>query len=379
MKQKKCRVLHIIPNFRPGGAERLVIELMKASDQEIFEIAAVSLYPESGTILEKEINKNDLKVFYCDKKIGLDLRMFYKLYRIFKEFKPDVVHTHLSVLRYSLLPSILCRIPLRVHTVHSIAQKEVDRIGKIIHFYAFRFAGVVPIGISQNIAASIKEIYGKHIYVPVIYNGVPTASYVSQPGKVLQKEKNKIILHVGSFSTAKNHPLLIEAFEIVQKECPETRLWLVGEGPNIPKVKSLVDEKGLSCCVSFLGIRDDVPTLIASSDIFVMSSDWEGLPLAVIEAMAAGKPVVTTNVGAIPEIVKDGESGIVVPPGNRENLANAILRLLRDHALRERMGNQAKKRAISSFDISRTAREYENLYLYMLGIKGTKDRENQDS
>jgi len=366
---RKIRVLHIIPNFGPGGAERLVLGLMEATDKERFEVAAVSLYPESGTILEKEIKEQGLKVYFLNKHRGLDLRMIPQLYRLFKFFRPDVVHSHRYVLRYSLLPSLFCRIPVRVHTVHNVAQKEADWVGKLVHWIAFRLGKVVPVSISQEVARTVHAVYGKDIYTPVIYNGIPTRQFVSSKEQGITKKENEnniTLLHVGRFAPQKNHLLLIEAFALAVKEYPSMKLWLVGDGPLRPAVEKAIVKMGLERKVLFLGIRDDVRKLLADSDLFVLSSDYEGVPLAVLEAMAAGKPVVATAVGGVPELIEDGETGILVPPRNPEALAQGILRLAKDADLRQRMGKAAQERAQERFDISQTAREYEILYLRLL-------------
>lgn len=373
MMKEKIRVLHIIPNFGPGGAERLVVDLMQAADKERFEVAAVSLYPESGTILEREIRAKGLKVYYLGKHKGLDLRMIPRLYRLFRAFRPNVVHTHLYVLRYVLLHALFCRIPVRVHTVHSVAPKEVDRVGKLVQWFAFRLGGVVPVGISQMVASTIKNLYGRSIFVPVIYNGIPTGRFVSGVINAdIKKNRELILLHVGRFASAKNHQFLIEAFAIAFKEVPQMRLWLVGDGPLRPAVESRIRELGLEEEVSFLGIRDDIPELLAEADIFVLPSDWEGVPLTVLEAMAAGKPVIATAVGGVPELVEDGVTGILVPPRDARALAQEIIRLARDPDLRRAMGEAGQKKAVERFDISRTARGYEDLYVKLLMEGGRK-------
>ena len=364
---KKVRVLHIIPNFGAGGAERLLVDLLEAFDQERFEVAAVSLYPESGTILEEEIKEKGLKVYFLNKRRGLDLRMIPQLYRLFRAFRPDVVHTHRYVLRYTLLPMLFCRVPVRVHTVHSVAQKEVDRIGKLVHWIAFRLGGVVPISISREVANTVRAVYGRGIHTPVIYNGIPTTRFVSRAGRDnAKKEKNVVLLHVGRFAPEKNHLLLIEAFALALKEYPTMQLWLVGDGSLRPAVEKAIAEMRLAGKVLFLGIRDDVPKLLAGCETFILSSDYEGVPLAVLEAMAAGKPVIATTVGGVPELVEDGVTGILVPPRDPQALAQAILRLVKDPDLRQRMGKAAQERTLERFDIARTAREYEALYLKLL-------------
>lgn len=367
LSMKKVKVLHIIPDLGPGGAERLLVNLLEAFDHERFEVAAVSLYPESGTILEQEIKGKGFQVYFLNKRRGLDLRMIPQLYRLFRTFRPDVVHTHRYVLRYTLLPTLFCRVPVRVHTVHNVAQKEVDRVGKLVHWIAFRLGGVVPVSISREVANTVRAVYGRAIHTPVIYNGIPTTRFVSSAGRDnAKKEKDVVLLHVGRFAPQKNHLLLMEAFALAVKEYPTMQLWLVGDGPLRPAVEKALAEIKLEGEVLFLGIRDDVPELLAGCDAFILSSDYEGVPLAVLEAMAASKPVIATAVGGVPELVEDGLTGVLVPPRDPQALAQGILRLVKDPGLRQRMGKAAQKRALELFDIARTAREYEALYLKLL-------------
>jgi glycosyltransferase involved in cell wall biosynthesis len=319
--------------------------------------------------LEKEVKEKGLKVYFLNKHSGLDLRMIPQLYRVLRAFHPDVVHTHRYVLRYTLLPALFCRVPIKIHTVHNVAQNEVDRIGKLVHWIAFRLGDVVPVSISQEVANTVRAVYGQDIYTPIIYNGIPTKRFISCI-KQDETKKNVVLLHVGRFAPQKNHLLLIEAFALAVKEYPAMQLWLVGDGPLRPVVEKTIVEMGLEEKVLFLGIRDDVPKLLRASDIFVLSSDYEGVPLAVLEAMTDGKPVIATGVGRVSELIEDGVSGILVPPRNPEMLAKGILQLAKDTELRHLMGQAAQKRALEHFDISRTAREYEALYLKLLRERG---------
>jgi glycosyltransferase involved in cell wall biosynthesis len=368
---KKIRILHIIPNFGTGGAERLVVSLLEATDKERFEAAAVSLYQETGTLIEKEIKEKRLKVYYLDKHPGLDLRMILELYRLFRTYCPDVVHTHRYVLRYVLLPALFCRVSLRVHTVHNIAQNEVDSLGKLVHWIAFRLANVVPVSISRAVAKTVNDVYGQNIYTPVIYNGIPTRRFVSKEERNGTRAKvNAILLHIGRFEPQKNHQLLIEALAFVVIEYPRVLLWLVGDGLLRPAIERLVIDKGLEENVLFIGEVHDVKNFLADSDIFILSSDWEGFGIVIAEAMAAGKPVVSTAVDGVPELVEDGVTGILVPPRDPKALAQGILQLIKDPGLRQSLGDAAQQRVIERFDISKTAKEYEALYLRLLQERG---------
>ncbi len=367
-KKRKFRILHVIPNFKPGGAERLLINLLDVFDKEKFEIAAVSLFPEMGTILEEEIKEKGYKVYFLNKHRGLDLRMFLRIYSVLKNFKPDVVHTHLYVMRYTLIPTFLNRVPVLVHTVHNVAQKEVTLLGKIIHKFAFKWLRVIPISISQEVTRTIKIVYGKAIRTYMIYNGIPTSKFFLRSDKK-NKKGNIILLHVGSFKQQKNHMLLIEAFSLVAKEHSNIYLWLVGNGELRQFIENAVNKKRLNEKVTFLGIRNDVAKLLNKCNIFILSSDWEGMPLTILEAMASGKPVVSTAVGGVPELVKNGVTGLLVPPSNSRALAKAIIQLSNNNILCSSMGEKGRKRVVEQFDISKTAKKYEDLYKVLLKEK----------
>lgn len=361
--------MHIIPNFGLGGAERLVVDLMGSMDRDQFEVAAVSLFPEDRSILEEEIREKGLKVFFLNKRLGPDPKVIVPLYRLIQDFKPHVVHTHRYVLRYTLLPALLHRVPVLVHTVHSVAQNEVDTVGKWVHKMAFRFCGVIPVSISREVATTVKALYGPRLYTPVIYNGIPTARFLKMDPANARRGK-LVLVHIGRFALPKNHSLLIEGLARALGSHPVMELWLVGDGPLRSEVERLVRKRNLQEHVRFLGLRKDIPELLAQADILLLPSDWEGVPLVVLEAMAAGRPVVATRVGGVPELIEEGKTGLLVPPRDSGALARAILRLAKDPELRRRMGEAARKRALERFDIHRTAQAYAELYLKLL--KGWK-------
>jgi len=373
---KKLRILHIIPTFGAGGAEFLVVNLCRYLVNLNFDVGVATLYPPKGINKDIAISQSTqlsnagVEVFHLNKRIGLDIKVIFQLYNTLDGFRPDIIHTHCYVLRYTLLPTLFCRIPVRVHTVHSVAPKEVDWVGKMVHWIAFRVGGVVPVSVSQEVAKTVQALYGRGIHTPVIYNGIPTRHFISNALQDDAKKKHVILLHIGRFAPQKNHILLVEAFAMALKEYPAMRLWLVGDGLLRDQVETLVKEKGLERNVTFLGIREDVPKLLSEADVFLLPSEWEGVPLTVLEAMAAGKPVIATAVGGVPELVKDGVSGILVPSRNHGALAKAILCLAKDPDLRQRMGKAGQQRAIEHFDISRTAKGYEALYLKLLRERG---------
>lgn len=363
----RVRVLHVIPHLAMGGAEKSLVNLLKAFDDSRFEVAVVSLYPEGERLLEQELKEDGIQVYFLNKHQGLDLGMVLALHRLFHSFKPDVVHTHLSSLRYTLLPMLLCCVPVRIHTVHTVARNETDWIGKPIRWIAFRFFDVVPVSICRNVAKTIRAIYGRRLRTPVIPIGIPTGQFACT-GRHWggDEEPDVVLVHIGRFSPEKSHLLLIESFAMAVKQYDTMHLWLVGDGELRPVVEDQVSKRGLQEKVSFLGIRANVAKLYAEGHLLILPSNWEGSPQVIMEAMAAGLPVIATAVGGVPEMVEDGITGILVPPRDSESLTQAILQLATAPKLREKMGDAAIERAKERFDIGNTVARYERLYLSLL-------------
>jgi len=178
-----------------------------------------------------------------------------------------------------------------------------------------------------------------------------------------------ILINVARLSREKNHALLVRAFSKAVQSCPNLELWLVGDGELRRDIEELVKQLGLEEKVKFFGVRSDVPELLSQADIFVLSSDYEGFGLVVAEAMAAGLPVIATAIGGIPEILEGGRAGILVPPKDVDALAKAIVELARDEKKRAELSDYGRKLVAERFDIRRTVREYEKLYLELLEKK----------
>jgi glycosyltransferase involved in cell wall biosynthesis len=235
-----------------------------------------------------------------------------------------VVHTHIIGLNYAYPLMLRYRTPARVHTVHSLAQREMGvRVGAWVRMLAFRYrlGGVVPVAVADEVRASIQQLYG-YPDPPLIPNGIPTDEYAPDPDRRVQwrqahgiEPHATVLVHVGRFAPPKNHALLIEAFAQVRSDAP-LYLLLVGGGELENAVREQVAALGLQGRVRFLGMRADVADILRASDVFVLSSRWEGNPLSVLEAMAAGLPVVSTAVGGVPELVQEGVTGLLVPPND---------------------------------------------------------------
>ncbi|MBU0638910.1 MAG: glycosyltransferase [Planctomycetes bacterium] len=365
----KYRVLQVLDNFTLAGAQRMAVHLTRALDRERFEVEMISLFPKMGTELEDMAAGDGYRVTFLNKKLGFDPRVFFRINRVLKRFRPHVVHTHVGALRYSLPAMLWRRIPAKVHTIHNVADKETSL--QWVNRLAFRL-GVRPVAIADEVAASMRRFWGIDGF-PNIPNGIPVQDYQTPvvPRAAWREREgfspdDFLFVFVARFMVQKNHKLLLRSFPEVVAADQRARLLLVGDGPLRPELEELIRAQGIQERVHLLGLRTDVADILAAADIFVMSSDWEGNPLTVMEAMAAGKPVVSTDVGGVAELVEDGKSGLIVPPGDQGALVGAMTRVMREPELVERMGQAAVERALDRFDVSAMARGYETLYESML-------------
>jgi glycosyltransferase involved in cell wall biosynthesis len=335
------RVLEVLATLKRAGAEHVATQLASRLDAET---AIVSLFDPFPHGLDPGV-----PVFYLGKRPGLDPRMYPRLARVIREFRPDVVHTHSYVMRYALP---VARRTALVHTVHNLAEREVEAFGRLVHRVAWR-AGAIPVAVSAEVARSFRDVYG---FEPkVIPNGIDTAAYV-RPGARERWRRahgftnsDRVVVSVARLDPQKNPLGLIEAFSRV----PDAHLVMAGAG------RLGID---LPARVRLLGVVEDVPELLAAADAFALASDWEGQPVSVLEAMAAGLPVAATAVGGVPEVVEHGVTGLLVPRGDMRALGDAIAAVLGARA----MGEAGCRRA-ARFDLSRMVDAYAELFRGLAG------------
>jgi glycosyltransferase involved in cell wall biosynthesis len=360
------RVLQVIPTLAVGGAERVVALLALHLHRSGHTVGVVSLYDPCGSWIETELRANGIPIHFLGKHPGLDLRMIPRIARVVGRFRPDVLHTHLYVLKYvlpSLAASNRCRV---VHTVHNLAEHEVERLSLIIQSIAFR-AGVVPVAIGEAVAESMHKLYRlppRHR----IPNGIPVSDYAPPPRAREEVRASLAIpgdaptfVTVGRLEPQKNSKSLIEAFASPRLRLLGAHLLLAGDGELRRELEAQAKALEIGDRVHFLGVRADIPRVLAAADVFVLASRYEGNPLTVMEAMAAGKPVLATAVGCVPELVSDC-AGLLVAPGDGPALEAAMVDLASDLTRARARGEAAALIARSRFDASVMASAYEKLY-----------------
>ena len=334
------KILQVIPYFCFGGAETMCENLTYALSNLGHEVTVVSLYAER-TPISQRMEAAGVKILYLDKKLGLDLSMIPKLMKIMKQEKPDVVHTHLDVIKYAVAAARLSGIRRCVHTVHNVAHEEAEgRLQKIVNTVYFKLGWSVPVALSPEVRRTIVSFYGlKEETVPMIYNGVDL-------GKCIPKEDYSLsepacLLHIGRFNDQKNHKGLLEAFAQVLKRHPNCCLKLIGDGDLREAVERQAEALSIRDKISFLGSQSNVHPFLQAADVFLLPSKFEGMPMTIIEAMGTGLPIVATAVGGVPDMLTDQESGLLVSC-QPEKVAEAVCKLLDSEDFRKKLGTNAR-------------------------------------
>lgn len=361
------RVLHVIGSLGAGGAEKLVAGLARRRSPGT-SVGVCVLGSPMGTAIEESLSRAGVPVWFMSKHRGPDLRVPLRIARVISVFRPHVVHTHGYAIRYSLAAQTLRSVPLSVHTLHNVPPRETDAVGRWINLVAFRRNWVRPIAITKLLANETARFYGLAAMPPVVYNGLD----LTELTRLGQKESRlllgipaeaKLVVNVGRLAPQKNHELLLLAFVEVRKVIPECVLAIVGDGPLRPRIEELARRLGVERQVLLLGVRRDVSVILSASDVFALSSSWEGLPFAVLEAMATELPVVATQVGGVPEAVNHDVTGFLVPPGDPNGFAAALVKALTlPQPSKSAMGRRAREYVVAHFDLRATVRAYESLY-----------------
>jgi len=353
------KIMQVIPYFCFGGAETMCENLTYALTDLGHTVTVVSLYAER-TPISRRMESAGIRILYLDKKLGLDLSMVPKLTKIMKQERPDVVHTHLDVIKYTVAAAKLAGIKRCIHTVHNVAHEEAEgRLQKIINTIYFKLGWSVPVALSPEVQQTILSFYGlKEDRVPMIYNGVDLSRCLPKTDYQLHEPAN--LLHIGRFNHQKNHKGLLEAFAKILREFPNCRLNLLGDGELWDEMKDYAQELGIWQQVVFHGSQSDVYPYLQEADIFLLPSNFEGMPMTIIEAMGTGLPIVASNVGGVPDMLTQGQSGLLTSR-EPEAVSRAVLELLQSKALREQLGTNAREDS-RKFHAETMAKAYFEIY-----------------
>ena len=296
----------------------------------------------------------------------------------------QVVHTHNSKAGFiGRLAAKLARVPVIVHTVHGFAFHRQEppwrrTLFRNLERLASQWCDQM-IFISQPLVDwAVNEGIGCSGKMTRIYSGIEMDRF--HPVSVQEKnrlragwglhEDDAVIGMVSKLWEGKGHAFLLRAFKEIKEEKPQARLVIVGEGYLMESLKTLVSRMGLSEAVIFTGFLEDVPQIIATFDVAVLPSYFEGMGRVLLEAMAMEKPVVGTRVGGIPDLIEEGLNGYLVSPGNEKELASAVVKILNDRDLALKMGQTGRKKMTDRFSAESMVRSIEEVYSELLKRKG---------
>ncbi|OGW84162.1 MAG: hypothetical protein A2987_00410 [Omnitrophica bacterium RIFCSPLOWO2_01_FULL_45_10] len=366
------RILHLTTGSKIAGAEKLLIGISKKHDKSRFELIFCTLKKRGD--LHDEIEKLGQKCYSLEYSNIFCLPMaILKLVHLIKRNKIDILHTHLF--HASVLGQFVARFNNKVITVMTRHYSNVlylygTKSQRFLDRCSSSWARHV-IAISAGVRKALVDLEGvRPGKITVIHNGVEMPD--DYPDKVnasrirnefFIKEGEKVVGAIGSLHPRKGHRYLIEA---ISKNNSNIKLMIVGEGALKTELKRLSEELGIKDRVIFTGYRRDIDDLISSMDIVVHPSIEEGFGLAILEAMALGKIVVATDVGGIPEIINNGETGILVPCANADILAKTLSFLIERPDLSKTISEKGKKSVEKHFSIVKMVGEYENLYRDLL-------------
>lgn len=352
------KILQVIPYFCFGGAETMCENLTCALRELGHTVTVVSLYDERTPISER-MEKAGVRILYLDKKLGQDVSMVPKLYRIMKQEKPDVVHTHLDVVKYAAAAAKLAKVKNCIHTVHNVAEKEAEGLAQKINKLYFKLGWATPVALSPEVRRTVASVYGlDERNISVIYNGVDLSKCL--PREDYGTRDTVTLLHIGRFNEQKNHVGLLQAFQKLRMQYPQCRLQLLGDGELRTEMEGYARALGVSDAVHFLGNQSDVYPFLREADIFVLPSKYEGIPMTIIEAMETGLPIVATAVGGVPDMLQDKENALLVSC-DPDAICAACAQLVSNPELRKCLGQKARQ-ASARFSAEYMAAQYCEKY-----------------
>jgi glycosyltransferase involved in cell wall biosynthesis len=358
-------VAHVLTSLEIGGGERVALELASGQVAASHEVMVVSLAPPPNGPLESAFRAQGVAVHRVAKGAGVDVTLPLRLAALFLRRRVGVVHVHNRMPLIYGAPAGRLTGAVVVHTRHgprpsTPRQRWLERnAGRFIHAYV----AVSPE--LRELAASTGDFAPEKL--TVIENGVDLKRFETIPeeGRAVRAAlgippEARVLGSVGRFAPEKDYPLLVRATAPLLG--PRTRLLIVGDGSEMTAVRAEVAAHNVEAFVSLTGARDDVPRYLAAMDVFVLSSRMEGMPLVVLEAMAAGLPVVASAVGGLPKLIQDGQTGFLVPPQDAEALRRRIETLLDEPDSGRRVAERARAQVRENHSRDTMVRRYLELY-----------------
>ncbi len=370
-------VMFAITSMPVGGAETLLVELVRRMDRQRFlpEVCCLKQPGPLGEVLQAEVPLWSRLLAH-----KYDLRVLPRLVRLLRRRRTDAVitvGTGGDKMFWGRLAAWLAGVPVICSALHSTGLPDrVERLNRLLEPITDAF-----IAVARPHAQFLAEHEGCPARkVRVIPNGVDVERFRPMPPSTALRDavrlpdKAPVAAIVAALRPEKNHRLFLQAAAAVLEQMPQARFLIVGDGPQRQALEHAAIELGIAPAVRFLGTRRDIPEILALCDVFVLSSHMEANPVSILEAAACGKPVVATRVGSVPETVRDGKTGYLVPPGDAPALADRILRLFRSPAAARAMGQAGRQTVVKLWSIQNMVQGYQDLIEEIYTLKAGHPR-----
>jgi len=373
---EKINILHIYQNSKIGGVQQQLLSLLKAYSRERFNPIFCCLGPKEE--IGKEIEETKIEFIPLNKLRynRFSLGIVLELYRLMKKKQIHVVRTHRYRSNlYGRLAAFLAGVPVIIASVHDNYRTDKRPKRRIMNRILSKITDKI-VAVSEDVKEDIIRYDSINpSKIDVIPNGIDVERFNPEKNttdirKEFSLEEDDIVIgFIGRIVPAKGLKYLLNALPYLKKEFKSIKLLIVGEGSLVEELKERAKKNNIFDNILFTGRRRDIPEILASINIFVMPSIAEGLPNALLEAMAMGKPIVTTEVGGIPEIVKNGFNGLLVPPRDTLSLSKAIKELISNDRLAAKLGQAARDLVHDNLSIKAIAQKWQSLYLSILKEK----------
>lgn len=370
---RKIRILFILPKTQQGGAETQMLYLLRDLNRDKFKVYLGLLY-ESKQIKDKFESIKDLDIIHFDKKNKFDISIYFKIAKFIRNNKIDIIQTFLGN-HHSYIPAIIALKSLSIGGIRGTHDKDFSIMDRIKEFTIPKILTKLRRFILISNSYEAKEIYLKKGFrfnaIHVIPNGIDYLNFSNgNKDKVINEFNLKHKLVLGTVSrlvNGKNHEKLIIVFKELTKEYNNLILFIIGDGPLMNNLQQLTKKLSLTSKIIFTGNRKDIPNVLLAMDIFLFPSYYkEGWPNVVGEAMVAGLPVVSFDVGDVKHIIKDNTDGFIV--GNDINkLVQRTKELIKNPELRVIIGERARDKIKNNYSIKALINSYEKLYYKVKG------------
>lgn len=371
---KAPMIAHIVHRLDIGGMENGVVNLINHISNDRYRHTVICL--TTYTNFKFRIQQANVEIYALHKNEGKDLFVFVRLWYLLRKLRPDIVHTRNFATLECQVPTFLARVKGRIHGEHGWDVGDLDGSNskhRIVRQLLKVFVGAY-VALSKDIENYLRlqvKIPPQNIYQ--IYNGVDTELFCprtrgqeSFPVKGFVQAGTLVIGTVGRMKDVKDQLTLAKAFLRLLEIIPNAREWLrlviIGEGPLRKKIAEMMESEGADDLVWMPGSKEDISEVLRCFDIFVLPSLAEGISNTILEAMASGLPVVATKVGGNPELVIDGETGLLVPPSDPEAMAGALRSYVLNAELLSRHGRAGRQRVEENFSLLKMVEAYISVY-----------------